>query len=134
MDDTENSTDWRMLREFEAVDLEKSFVLSWEFESGALLVDTDLFLMPGHPFYEEPRPAEKVCIRSAVVEFQYCHKIQINNNTDDISFRDAVATLGPGAIHGLRRMVDGRYEISGEFPLVLLDAERPILRLKRVVV
>ena len=33
------------------------------------IVDVDLLLQPDHPFYERPRPAEKVCIRPALIEF-----------------------------------------------------------------
>ena len=57
--DTSGPTDWRRLREFFAVDLDQSFILSWHVESEALLIDVDLHLTAKHPFYEEPRPAEK---------------------------------------------------------------------------
>ena len=43
---------------------------------------------------------------------------------------DIAATLGHGAIEGLRRIGEGRYEIRGEFGQVKIDAERPLLRLK----
>lgn len=134
MNETEIATDWRNLREFTGVDLEKSFILSWAYESGTLLADVDLYLTPEHPSYEKPRPAEKVCIRSAVVEFPYCEKVLVDNNVSrdrDVGPRDAVAELGPGAIQGLRRVSDDKYEISGEFPSVLIHAERPILRIKK---
>ena len=72
----DHSTDWRKLREFAGTDLTKSFILSWGYEAGALLVDVDLHLLPGHPFYEKPRPAEKVCIRPAIIEFPYCESIR----------------------------------------------------------
>ena len=60
---------WRQLREFADVDLTQSFVLSWHLDGEMLVVDVDLYLEPEHPFYEPPRPAEKACIRPAVVEF-----------------------------------------------------------------
>jgi hypothetical protein len=41
-----------------------------------------------------------------------------------------ISQLGHGAIAGLRTLADGRYEINGDFGVVLVDAERPILRLK----
>jgi len=65
--DSSEATDWRMLREFAGVDLSRSFVLIWELASETLMIDVDLFLTPEHPFYEKPRPAEKVCIRPAVI-------------------------------------------------------------------
>lgn len=123
-------TDWRLLQDFAAVDLERSFVLSWEVEAGTLLVDVDLFLTSEHPFYEEPRPAEKVCIRPAVIEFPLCDRIESDHVSVNSEPSAVARQLGHGAIAGLRRLADGRYEIDGDFGVVLIDAERPIMRLK----
>ncbi len=128
---TDDVTDWRQLREFNAVDLTKSFVLSWATESESLLIDLDLFLCPDHAFYEEPRPAEKACFRPAYLEFPYCSDIRSSADAGDgQSVSDAAAALGHGAIAGLRRVGNGCYEITGEFGQVEINAERPILRLK----
>ncbi|MDJ0699375.1 MAG: hypothetical protein QNJ07_05920 [Woeseiaceae bacterium] len=110
--------DWRKLREFAGVDVSKSFVLSWRMEGETLLIDVDLFLMPDHAFYEKPRPAEKVCIRPAIVEFHYCESVSAD-----------VSRLGHGAISDFTAQ-DGVYELVGEFGTVRIDAERPLLRLK----
>lgn len=125
--DTE-AIDWRKLREFADVDLESSFVLSWNYEAGALLADIDLLLLPDHPFYEKPRPAEKVCIRPALIEFPFCEVVNTGEGGDDIA--TIVAGLGIGAIMGLQLLADGHYELSGEFGCVEIEAERPLLRLK----
>ena len=133
VNDPENSgspTDWRKLREFAAVDLTRSFVLSCEMQAGTLMIDIDLFLTSEHPFYEKPRPAQKVCIRPAVVEFPYCEAINSDSIVDGSDLAAAAGTIGHGGIEGFRLVADGRYEISGEFGTVLIDAERPILRLK----
>lgn len=127
---TTETTDWRELREFAAVDLTQSFVLSWEIESGMLMVDVDLFLTPEHPFYEEPRPAEKICIRPAVIEFPLCEGIESDKSQANTNLTAVVAQLGHGAIDGVLRLADGRYEISGVFGVVLVDAERPVMKLK----
>lgn len=119
----DGSVDWRKLPEFAAVDLQKSFVLGWEVEAGLLMIDVDLYLMPEHAFYEEPRPAEKVCIRPAALEFPLFEGIESDQGKP-------LAQLGNGAISGLWRHNDGRYEIRGDFGVVLIDAERPIIRLK----
>ncbi len=110
--------DWRQLREFAGVDVSNSFVLSWRMQGETLLIDVDLLLMPEHPFYEKPRPAEKVCIRPAIVEFRYCDSVSAD-----------ISQLGHGAIAGFT-VQDGTYEIVGEFGTVRIDAERPLLRLK----
>ena len=130
MAETSSSTDWRQLREFAAVDLEQSFVLSWEMTSEMLHIDVDMFLTPEHPFYEKPRPAEKVCIRPAVIEFPLCDAIETDTAAAGTRPAEAAATIAHGAISGLRRLADGRFELEGEFGVVLIDAERPVMRLK----
>jgi hypothetical protein len=129
MTEARQSTDWRVLREFVAVDLERSFVLSWELESGTLLIDIDLHLLPAHPFYEEPRPAEKVCIRPAVIEFPFCDEIGVVGRPAQSDVGNAASKISLGAIKGFRRLDDGNYEMEGEFGLVRINAERPILRI-----
>ena len=127
---TGDVTDWTELREFNAVDLTKSFVLSWNTESESLLIDLDLYLCPDHAFYEAPRPAEKACYRPALLEFPYCSDIQSDGKAaSDKSVGTVAASLGLGAIEGLRRVGEGRYEITGEFGQVEIGAERPLLRL-----
>jgi hypothetical protein len=129
MVDTTSPTDWRKLHEFAAVDLTQSYVLSWYMEPGALLIDIDVCLTAEHPFYEKPRPAEKVCIRPAVIDFPLCDDITVNGGTPG-SNAEVAENLGHGVIEGLRRHDDGRYEIDGEFGTVFVTAERPLLRLK----
>ena len=130
MTDAGDYVGWRKLREFADVDLTKSFVLSWHIEGEALLIDVDLFLELGHPFFEEPRPAEKVCIRPAIIEFPYCHSIQPGGIEAEEPMADIAAELSLGAIEGLRRFSDGPFEIRGEFGMVRINAERPIMRLR----
>ena len=72
---TDDVTDWRELHEFNAIDMSKSYVLSWDTDSESLLIDLDLFLCPNHAFYEKPRPAEKACFRPATLEFPNCSDV-----------------------------------------------------------
>jgi len=131
IDMTDDVTDWTELREFKAVDMTKSFVLSWDSESESLLIDLDLYLCPEHAFYERPRPAEKACFRPALLEFPYCSSLEYAvGKTDSLSVAEAAGALGLGAIAGLRRVGEGRYEITGDFGRVEIEAERPLLRLK----
>ena len=120
---------WRQLREFADVDLAKSFVLSWHLEGETLELDIDVYLEADHPFYEMPRPAEKICIRPAVIEFPYCEALQADAE-DGSEVIDIAGKIKHGAISDLYVLDDGRYAISGEFGTVLVTAERPILRLK----
>lgn len=129
MTETESTTEWTRLREFADVDLTRSYVLSWHVDADTLYVDVDVFLMPEHPFYEEPRPAEKVCIRPACIEFPVCEALGPDGG-DGTELIDTAGKLGHGVITGFRRLADARYEITGEFGTVFVEAERPLLRLK----
>ena len=122
--------DWRQLREFADVDLERSFVLSWAFEAGTLLIDVDVLLLSEHPFYEPPRPAEKLCIRPALIEFPLCVAVAPAGTEPSAGLSASAASLGSGAIAGLKLIADGNYELSGDFGTVRIEAERPLLRLK----
>jgi hypothetical protein len=124
------TVDWRGLREFAAVDLTSSFVLSWYFEADTLFIDTDILLLPDHPFYEKPRPAEKVCIRPAIIEFPFCVGVGLDGSSGKRDLKSFVGELGQGAITGMQRRADGCYEIRGEFGIVSIEAERPVLKLK----
>lgn len=129
MTDLGDTTDWRQLREFADVDLERSFVLSWHVEAETLVVDIDLLLMPAHAFYEQPRPAEKVCIRPACIQFPFCEALGPDGGAG-ANIAEIAERLGHGAISSFRRREDGRYEIGGEFGTVFVDAERPLLKLR----
>jgi hypothetical protein len=54
----------------------------------------------------------------------------VNGLTGSGDIRSRVSRLGHGAISGMRRHADGRYELQGEFGNVIIEAERPVLRLK----
>jgi len=129
MGESDDIVDWRKLREFAGVDLTRSFVLSWRVEADNLRVDVDIFLSPEHPFYEKPRPAEKVCIRPAVIEFPCCDGLRASGVSGE-GVLEIAARIPHGPIESFRRLASGHYEIGGEFGTVLVDAERPILRLK----
>ena len=120
---------WRQLREFADVDLTKSFVLSWHTEGETLVIDIDLYLEAEHPFYEKPRPAEKICIRPACIEFPSCEELRADT-ADGEEVTEITEKLSHGAISDLSVLDDGRYAISGEFGTVSVIAERPILKLK----
>jgi len=130
MTDSVDGIGWRQLREFAGVDLTRSFILSWELDAGRLAVDVDLYLEPSHPFYERPRPAEGACIRPAVIEFPCCDALRAEG--DDGPAGELVGRLSGGAIRDLMVVEDGRYALSGRFGTGTIDADRPILRLKRV--
>ena len=127
---TDDTTDWTELREFAAVGLAQSFVLSWHFAATSLMIDLDLFLCPEHPFYEKPRPSEKGCYRAAFLEFPACTQVLEAGKMEPISPDTLNQSLDPGRIAGLRRTGEGRYEFFGQFGTVEILADRPLLRIK----
>ncbi len=133
---SDDTNDWRELREFAGVRLDESFVLSWALVGDSLCIDLDLCLAPEHSFYEEPRPSEGKCIRAAILEFPFCSLVADAERSagsadmDSAAIAAAASGLGLGKVDGMRRIGDGQYEISGSFGRVRIDAERPLVRLK----
>lgn len=124
------TVNWTDLREFRAVDLTQSFVLSWEFKADSLLIDLDLALCPEHAFYEEPRPSEAACFRPAMLEFPDCTEITnplVRNATGN---KEVAGILAHGKINNFKLVADGEYVLSGEFGDIGIISERPLLRLK----
>ena len=117
----DDSVDWRKLREFTGVDLTQSFVLSWSVEGDTLCIELDLHLTPKHPFYEKPRPAEKVCIRPAVIEFPYCETLTLNGTGGGEAIDAVAAKIGLGPITGLVRRDEGPFELDGKFGRVSIS-------------
>ncbi len=129
MSERADATNWRDLQEFRKTELTESFVLGWQLSADSLRVDVDLRLEPGHAFYDEPRPSEKVCIRPAVLEFPLCETISLAETVGGADNGAVVASLGPGKIGGLCVYDDGVYELSGKFGTVIIHSGRPFLRL-----
>ena len=126
----DETTNWKALREFKAVDLSQSFVLSWAVKAGSLLIDVDLFLFQNHPFYERPRPSEKACFRPAHIEFPNCLWVSGAEPRAGQSIVESAKELEGGRISDLRRTGEGQYEIVGDFGVIAISGERPMVRLK----
>lgn len=125
-----DTTDWRELREFRGVELEASYVLAWQVEEDALVIEIDLCLAPEHPFYEPPRPSEKACIRPAVIEFPGCTAIEAPGSRSAGGAAEAAAALDVGRIGGFARVGEGSYRLTGRFGTVDIRADRPLLKLR----
>ena len=121
---------WQQFREFGAIDLTRSFVIAWAVENEALVLDIDLLLLENHPFYETPRPAEKVCIRPATIEFPWCYGLEADGLESGSTIEETSGLLKIGRIDDLQLVTDGQYALSGEFGNVAIRSERPVLRLK----
>jgi len=127
---TGDTTSWQKLREFKGVDLTESFVLSWTVNTDSLLIDVDLYLCSDHPFYERPRPSEQACFRPAHIEFPHCSSIVIAGSGPGHTIAESAKFLRSGRISNLRRTGEGQYEIMGDFGVIAILADRPMIRLK----
>jgi hypothetical protein len=125
---SEDVVDWTDLREFRAVELTRSFVLTWKTDKESLLLDLDLCLATAHALYETPRPAEGDCFRPAILEFPNCTSVT-DATAEATPETVAIQNLSHGRISGLRLIVDGEYELSGDFGTVRINADRPLLHL-----
>lgn len=110
--------------------MEASFIVGWHYEAGLLSIDMDILLTPDHPFYEPPRPSQKGCIRTAVIEFPHCRSVSRGGDeAGSVDGEAVVATLEHGAVQSFCVYDDGIYEITGAFGHVVVEAERPVMRL-----
>lgn len=126
---SDGTVDWTELHEFFGVDLTLSYALSWHIETSSLFIDLDLYLKKEHPLYEEPRPAEKACFRPALLEFPECTRATTTSSSNE-ELAAVVNKIAPGKITGLRLVRDGQYEVSGDFGVIEIASERPLLKIK----
>ena len=115
---------WRELRTFDGINLDRSFVVSWGKEGDTITLELDLVLDRTHPFYETPRPAERECFRQGKVLFPFCSRV---NGHDTKEFDPLSLTVG--RIVELRELTEGEYEINGEFGKVIVESEEPAVEL-----
>jgi len=126
------STDWPELREFRAINLTQSFILTWQWQNDVLTVDVDMSLAPEHALYEKPRPAEGGCFRAASIEFTDCSKIETGQSDSTNSPADVIASLAHGRISQFQRIGEGIYDIRGTFGAAVIHSDRPVVRLKNL--
>lgn len=129
---TEDTSNWRQLREFRGVNIERSFALSSKLDNGVFRIDVDLYLEKDHPFYERPRPAEKACYRAAFLEFPECTGVSVVNSESGVESPMDGQSISPGKIHDLHRYGDGKYEMGGEFGVISIHSDRPLLKIKDI--
>lgn len=60
---------WTEKSEFEGIDLNDSFVLSWSVGEGRLTFEIEASIWPDSPFYDPPLPGEHTCYKRAQLEF-----------------------------------------------------------------
>jgi hypothetical protein len=61
--------DWRNLEEFKGIDLNDSFILSWEQSTEKLTFELIISIWPESEFYTKPHPDEYTCYRKGTLSF-----------------------------------------------------------------
>jgi len=61
--------DWRQLENFRGIDLNDSFIMSWELSTEQLFFEFEASIWPESMFYATPKANEYTCYRKATLSF-----------------------------------------------------------------
>ena len=64
-----NKMDWRQLENFKGIDLNDSFIMSWELSTDKLSFELEASIWPESMFYATPKVNEFTCYRKATLSF-----------------------------------------------------------------
>jgi hypothetical protein len=113
---------------FEDVYLEDSFVRAIFEDETSTRFMLLLALLPGHPLYEEPRPLEPHCFRTATLTFPRVRKRTWHvQGTDQEVFTDADGAVDYGNVDRFTAEADGSYRLSGEWGDLALHSDPPYI-------
>ncbi|MBN8280197.1 MAG: hypothetical protein J0M16_06285 [Gammaproteobacteria bacterium] len=119
----------KQMPDLRGVMLEDSWVLGWAQEHRRLTFRLEASLHPPHPAYEQPRPGEWACYRTAVLTFEDVESIQgLRSMTDAPSTTDPDGSKDYGSIDAFSETRNG-YVITGDFGEVIVEADRCSLSL-----
>ena len=110
--------DWTELSEFKGIDLNDSFVLSWEQTSDKIVFNLEASIWPQSPHYSKPEPNEHTCYRKASLSFTGIKEINGLQPIETVKPTiDPDGTSDYGTIELLTQYSNG-YSIVGEFGAV----------------
>lgn len=116
--------DWWDMEEFQGVDLNDSWVLSWEETEDNLVFQIEASLWPGHPKYRKPPKSDWTCYRKATLSFPQkrradgllpMFKVRSNTNPDGSIDYDYIDTL--------QRNDDGSFLLCGDFAELTIESD-----------
>jgi hypothetical protein len=111
---------------FDQVYLEDSFVTQLIETDGELSFLLDLVLREGHPRYAPPPPHEQYCFRLAKLTFAEPRRV-VWEKKDFRPATDAGGAVSYGNIDLMDRLEDGTYRLVGEWGVVLIVADPPVI-------
>lgn len=113
--------DWAELSEFEGIDLNDSFVLSWEQTSDKIVFNLEASIWPQSTYYTSPKPNEHTCYRKATLTFLGTNKVNGLRSMETVKPTiDPDGTSDYGNIDSLLQSSNG-YTIAGEFGAVKIS-------------
>ena len=106
---------WEEMEIFKGIDLNDSFVLSWQGESNEITFELEASIWPESKYYEKPKENEHTCYKPATLSFKNIKKsnglLEINQVK---ATTDAAGEIDYGNIDNLEKTKQG-FLVEGEF-------------------
>lgn len=113
--------DWTELSEFKGIDLNDSFVLSWNQTSDKVEINIEASIWPQSAYYIKPKSNEHTCYRRATLIISGVIEVSGLLPMDAVKPTiDPDGTEDYGNIDSLTQIPSG-YSIAGEFGLVQIS-------------
>lgn len=110
--------DWTQINLFKGIDLNDSFVLSWDHESDQLCFVLEASIWPESDHYSKPKDDEYTCYRKAILKFVNLQSINgLKSMESTPSTTDPDGSTDYGNIDTLCQTENG-FDLSGDFGLV----------------
>ena len=121
---------WTELSEFEGIDLNDSFVLSWKKTTDKLEFNLEASIWPNSAYYRKPKPNEYTCYRKATLSFLDVIIVSGLLPIDAVKPKiDPDGTSDYGNIDSLTKNSNG-YCITGEFGVVEISGGKLEFKIK----
>lgn len=113
--------DWTELSEFKGIDLNDSFVLSWNQTNDKVEINLEASIWPQSAYYSKPKSNEYTCYRRATLTILGAVEVTGLLPMDAVKPTiDPDGTEDYGNIDSLRQSSNG-YSIAGEFGIVQIS-------------
>jgi hypothetical protein len=113
--------DWRNLEDFKGIDLNDSFILSWEQSTEKLTFELIVSIWPESVFYTKPHPNEHTCYRKGTLSFIGIESLVGLASMDSTRYStDPDGSIDYGNIDSLIKSESG-FNLCGQFGEVTIS-------------
>jgi hypothetical protein len=106
---------------FQGIDLNDSYVLSWELASSRLVFHLEVSIWPESKYYAPPKPNEYTCYRKGTLSFENLISLSgLQSMTETVSSTDSQGEIDFGNIDDLESTESG-FSVYGDFGEVNID-------------